>query len=166
MKTRAKRAEERLKFLEKLNNRPKKTRNYVGDIERLSCAGNKASPLKIKISRDQIGAFAIQNFSIDDELPALIKQEPIDDEYEVGQNKAANQVKKDNFEKKSVATQCHSNHNELWLYVGRNEKKTANAQTQTSPFYDENGFCNPDCQFLLFGRYCGPLCQFIRLMIQ
>ena len=166
MKTRAKRAEERLKFLEKLNKRPKKIKNYVGDIEKPSCGGNKALPLKIKISRDQIGSLSIQNFSIDDELPALIKQEPIDDEYEVGQNMAVNQAKKDNIEKKSVATQCYSNHNELWLYVGRNEKKTANAQTQTLQFHDENGFCNADCQFLLFGQYCGPSCQFIRLMNQ
>ena len=166
MKTRAKRAEERQKFYEKLNKRPKKVKNNVGNTEKPSFGGNQLMTMKIKISRDQMGLLSIKNSSIDDELPALIKQEPIDDEYEVGQNASDKQPCSDDLVKKnSVATQCFSNQNELWLYVGRKEKNTVDVQTQTSPCHDEIGECNAYCQYLLFGQYCGPNCQFLRLMI-
>ena len=165
MKTRAKRAEERQKFYEKLNNRPKKVKKNVGYTEKSTYGCNQLMTTKIKISRDQSGSLSVKNSSIDDELPALIKQELIDDEYEVGQNASDNQPSSEPLKKNSVATQCFSNQNELWLYVGKIEKTTVDAQTQTSPRQDEFGECNAYCQYLLIGQYCGPNCQFLRLMM-
>ena len=161
MKTRKKRAEEREKFLEKLNRTSNRVKNFVGKMNEQSIGvGSKSSILKIKISRDQMGSFAIQDLRIDEELPALIKHERVDDEYESAQSSFTRRWKEQNVKKNSVSTQCYSTKKELWLYVGRNGPNTVDAQTQTIS-RDEYGYCKDFCQFLIYGQYCGPACQFL-----
>lgn len=166
MKTRAKTAEERKRFLQKLNKIPIRFKNCGGNAnQKTKTVGIKSNIPKIKISRDRMGSFVIKNFSIDGEFPLLIKQERIDDEYELAHSVSVNEgVMKKNVEKNSVSTQCHSSDNELWLYVGRNVNNTVDAQIQTSPTVDEYGYCRPYCQYLLTGQFCGPTCQFIGLI--
>ena len=163
MKTRAKKAEERQKFLQKLNRKSNRFKHVAGNNNEKSISvGNKSNLLKIKISREPMGSFAIQNISIDNELPALIKQEIIDEEYDSGQNAVVKDgCRHENVMKNSVSTQCHSSKNELWLYVGRNVHNTVDAQTQTSPLPDEYAYCRDHCQYLIYGHFCGPTCQFL-----
>lgn len=163
MKTRAKKAEEMQKFLQKLNRKPKRIRSCVNSINEKAISNrNNSNFLKIKISRDHMGTFAVQRFDIDEELPALIKQEIIDDEYESRQSLFVKKGCKDeNVKKNSVSTQCHSGRNGLWLYVRRNAQNTKDAQTQTSPSHDGYGYCNPFCQYLIYNQFCGPACQFL-----
>ena len=161
MKTRKKRAEERKKFLEKLNRTSNRVKTSVRKMNEQSIGvESNSSFLKIKISRDQMGSLTIQDSRIDEELPPLIKQECLNDEYESAQSLFAKRWKEENVKKNSVSTQCYSTKKELWLYVGRNGPNTVDAQTQTIS-RDEVGYCYDFCQFLILGQYCGPACQFL-----